>query len=74
VPDPKIRIYDVGMKRADVDTFPCCVHLARCARGGGGGAWACGLGGRRMMLVVRMCAGAPAVLVMVRWRCCCMVS
>ncbi|KIY96842.1 60S ribosomal protein L10 [Monoraphidium neglectum] len=28
VPDPKIRIYDVGMKRADVDTFPCCVHLA----------------------------------------------
>jgi large subunit ribosomal protein L10e len=31
VPDPKIRIYDVGMKRADVDTFPYCVHLARCA-------------------------------------------
>lgn len=31
VPDPKIRIYDAGMKRADVDTFPCCVHLARCA-------------------------------------------
>lgn len=30
VPDPKIRIYDAGMKRADVDTFPCCVHLARC--------------------------------------------
>lgn len=30
VPDPKIRIYDVGMKRADVDTFPYCVHLARC--------------------------------------------
>jgi large subunit ribosomal protein L10e len=28
VPDPKIRIYDVGMKRADVDTFPYCVHLA----------------------------------------------
>ncbi|KAG2490121.1 hypothetical protein HYH03_011427 [Edaphochlamys debaryana] len=28
VPDPKIRIYDAGMKRADVDTFPCCVHLA----------------------------------------------
>jgi large subunit ribosomal protein L10e len=28
VPDPKIRIYDVGMKRADVDIFPCCVHLA----------------------------------------------
>ena len=30
VPDPKIRIYDAGMKRADVDMFPCCVHLARC--------------------------------------------
>lgn len=28
VPDPKIRIYDVGMKRADVDAFPHCVHLA----------------------------------------------
>lgn len=28
VPDPKIRIYDAGMKRADVDVFPCCVHLA----------------------------------------------
>jgi len=28
VPDPKIRIYDVGMKRADVDSFPYCVHLA----------------------------------------------
>lgn len=27
VPDPKIRIYDVGAKRADVDTFPYCVHL-----------------------------------------------
>jgi hypothetical protein len=29
VPDPKIRIYDVGMKRSDVDTFPYCVHLVR---------------------------------------------
>lgn len=29
VPDPKIRIYDVGMKRSDVDAFPYCVHLAR---------------------------------------------
>jgi len=28
VPDPKIRIYDVGMKRSDVDAFPYCVHLA----------------------------------------------
>lgn len=29
VPDPKIRIYDVGAKRADVDLFPHCVHLVR---------------------------------------------
>ncbi|KAF5834482.1 ribosomal protein L10 component of cytosolic 80S ribosome and 60S large subunit [Dunaliella salina] len=28
VPDPKIRIYDAGQKRADVDLFPACVHLA----------------------------------------------
>jgi len=28
VPEPKIRIYDVGMKRSDVDMFPLCVHLA----------------------------------------------
>mmetsp|Transcript_17210 Transcript_17210/g.58860 ORF Transcript_17210/g.58860 Transcript_17210/m.58860 type:complete len:231 (+) Transcript_17210:53-745(+) len=27
VPDPKIRIYDAGMKRYDVDVFPTCVHL-----------------------------------------------
>jgi len=27
VPDPKIRIYDVGMKRADADVFPLCIHL-----------------------------------------------
>uniref|UniRef100_A0A0G4F2J4 Uncharacterized protein n=1 Tax=Chromera velia CCMP2878 TaxID=1169474 RepID=A0A0G4F2J4_9ALVE len=27
VPDPKIRIYDVGKKRADVDDFPAVVHL-----------------------------------------------
>mmetsp|Transcript_4605 Transcript_4605/g.16479 ORF Transcript_4605/g.16479 Transcript_4605/m.16479 type:complete len:226 (+) Transcript_4605:64-741(+) len=27
VPDPKIRIYDVGMKKKGVDTFPHCVHL-----------------------------------------------
>lgn len=27
VPDPKIRIYDVGNKRADVSEFPACVHL-----------------------------------------------
>lgn len=32
-PGLQIRIYDVGMKRADVDAFPCCVHLARCAAG-----------------------------------------
>ena len=28
VPEPKIRIYDVGMKKHDVDAFPLCVHLA----------------------------------------------
>lgn len=28
VPDPKIRIYDAGMKRADVEAFPACIHLA----------------------------------------------
>ena len=28
VPDAKIRIFDAGMKRADADTFPHCVHLA----------------------------------------------
>ncbi|KAI3986750.1 hypothetical protein MKX01_014288 [Papaver californicum] len=28
VPDPKIRIYDVGMKKKGVDEFPFCVHLA----------------------------------------------
>jgi large subunit ribosomal protein L10e len=27
VPDPKIRIYDVGNKRADVSEFPLCVHM-----------------------------------------------
>jgi len=27
VPDPKIRIYDVGNKLADSDLFPLCVHL-----------------------------------------------
>ncbi|KAK4421129.1 60S ribosomal protein L10 [Sesamum alatum] len=27
VPDPKIRIYDVGTKRKGVDEFPLCVHL-----------------------------------------------
>ncbi|BDA47733.1 60S ribosomal protein L10 [Coccomyxa sp. Obi] len=27
VPDPKIRIYDVGAKRAPVDQYPFCVHL-----------------------------------------------
>jgi large subunit ribosomal protein L10e len=29
VPDPKIRIYDAGAKRAGVDVFPHCVHLVR---------------------------------------------
>ena len=27
LPDPKIRIYDVGKKRAQVDEFPVAVHL-----------------------------------------------
>jgi large subunit ribosomal protein L10e len=27
VPDPKIRIYDLGRKKAHVDDFPKCVHL-----------------------------------------------
>ena len=27
VPDSKIRIYDVGNKKAGVDEFPSCVHL-----------------------------------------------
>nr|QVU21293.1 60S ribosomal protein L10 [Salpingoeca prava] len=27
VPDPKIRIYDLGRKRASVDDFPLAVHL-----------------------------------------------
>jgi len=27
VPDPKIRIFDLGRKRAGVDEFPACVHL-----------------------------------------------
>lgn len=28
VPDSKIRIFDAGMRRADSDAFPHCVHLA----------------------------------------------
>ncbi|KAF7197504.1 60S ribosomal protein L10-A [Pseudocercospora fuligena] len=27
VPDPKIRIFDLGRKRANVDEFPTCIHL-----------------------------------------------
>uniref|UniRef100_A0A8R1HQC0 Large ribosomal subunit protein uL16 n=2 Tax=Caenorhabditis japonica TaxID=281687 RepID=A0A8R1HQC0_CAEJA len=27
VPDAKIRIFDLGNKRANVDTFPACVHM-----------------------------------------------
>lgn len=27
VPDPKLRIYDIGNKRAGWDAFPLCVHL-----------------------------------------------
>ena len=29
VPDAKIRIFDVGMKKAPVDVFPACVHMVR---------------------------------------------
>ena len=27
VPDPKIRIFDLGRKKAGIDEFPICVHL-----------------------------------------------
>ena len=27
VPDPKIRIFDLGRKKANVDDFPLCIHL-----------------------------------------------
>jgi len=27
VPEPKIRIFDIGQKRAHADMFPLCVHL-----------------------------------------------
>lgn len=27
--DPKIRIYDAGMKKYSCDAFPACVHLVR---------------------------------------------
>jgi len=27
VPDPKVKIFDLGRKRAGVDDFPTCVHL-----------------------------------------------
>lgn len=32
VPDPKIRIYDVGRKKADVEDFPACVHMVSLER------------------------------------------
>jgi len=32
VPDPKIRIYDVGKKKATVDEFPYCIHLVSMER------------------------------------------
>jgi large subunit ribosomal protein L10e len=32
VPDSKIRIYDVGFKKASADTFPLCVHLVSMER------------------------------------------
>jgi len=37
VPDAKIRIYDVGAKRATVDVFPHCVHLVRWVKRAGKG-------------------------------------
>ena len=27
VPDPRIRIYDAGKKKADCNRFPACVHI-----------------------------------------------
>ena len=27
MPDPKIRIYDLGRKKASVEDFPCCVIM-----------------------------------------------
>ena len=27
VPDPKLKIYDLGRKKAEVDEFPYCIHL-----------------------------------------------
>ena len=30
--DSKIRIFDGGNKRADVQTFPCVVHMVRALR------------------------------------------
>jgi len=27
VPDPKIRIFDIGLKEANVNDFPACIHL-----------------------------------------------
>lgn len=27
MPDPKIRIFDLGRKKARVEDFPLCVHL-----------------------------------------------
>mmetsp|Transcript_3081 Transcript_3081/g.4214 ORF Transcript_3081/g.4214 Transcript_3081/m.4214 type:complete len:215 (-) Transcript_3081:728-1372(-) len=32
VPDPKLRIYDLGKKKANVDEFPACVHLVSLER------------------------------------------
>eukprot|EP01005_Ploeotia_sp_CARIB1_P001404 NODE_337_length_929_cov_894.826683_g329_i0.p1 GENE.NODE_337_length_929_cov_894.826683_g329_i0~~NODE_337_length_929_cov_894.826683_g329_i0.p1 ORF type:complete len:252 (+),score=63.21 NODE_337_length_929_cov_894.826683_g329_i0:78-758(+) len=32
VPDAKIRIYDVGTKRAPVESFPYCAHVVSCER------------------------------------------
>ena len=32
VPDPKIRMYDCGKKKAQWDEFPCAIHLVSCEK------------------------------------------
>merc|ERR1712125_50848 len=32
VPDPKIRIFDLGRKKASVDDFPVCIHMCSMER------------------------------------------
>lgn len=61
VPDPKIRIFDVGMKKYSSDIFPACVHLVRyvsfsfltsdAADGVTNGLLLCAVGRRKMSAV-----------------------